>query len=71
MIASAAICAALTTNNGMGSFETIEELCAMLKNACTIIQKQAAILNQHGIETEGGKLEQERAELLQKAGRMG
>lgn len=49
----------------MDNMETIEQLCALLKGACCIIEEQASILAQHGITTEAGTLERRRAELLQ------
>ena len=49
----------------MNATETIERLCVLLKSACCIIEEQASLLNQHGIATEAGRLERERAEILQ------
>lgn len=41
------------------------ELSNLLCAAAGIIQRQAAILGMHGIETENGELEQERKEVLE------
>lgn len=41
----------------MTYLRVIERLEDMLRMALEIIDEQSALLNQHGIETEGGKLE--------------
>lgn len=49
----------------MSNLQLIERLCAMLDMAQEIIRGQAAILAEHGIETEDGELEQARTQLLE------
>jgi hypothetical protein len=44
--------------------QIIERLCRMLDGAQEIIRKQAELLAMHGIETDSGKLERQRRELL-------
>lgn len=48
----------------MSALELIERLCNMLDAAQKIIKEQAAILAEHGIETDSGEIERRRAELL-------
>ncbi len=48
----------------MSNLELIERLCAMLDEAQDIIRKQAALLGEHGIETDGRLLEEQRQRLL-------
>ena len=43
----------------MSNLRVIERLEDMLRMALEIIDEQAALLNQHGIVTDGGKLEEE------------
>ena len=49
---------------GVSALELIERLCNMLDAAQKIIKEQAAILAEHGIETDSGEIERRRAELL-------
>lgn len=49
----------------MSNLQIIERLCTMLDTAQEIIRNQAAILAEHGIETEDGELETARARLLE------
>lgn len=42
----------------MSTLRVIERLEQMLHMALEIIDEQAALLNQHGIETDDGKLEE-------------
>lgn len=49
---------------GISNLQIIESLCAMLDEAQKIIREQAALLDMHGIHTDGGALEQSRAALL-------
>ncbi len=48
----------------MSNLQIIERLCTMLDAAQEIIREQAELLAQHGIETDDGTLERERAKLL-------
>lgn len=48
----------------MSNLELIDRLCGLLDVAQQIIREQAAILAQHGIETDSGEVERRRAELL-------
>ena len=45
----------------MSTLRVIERLEQMLHMALEIIDEQAALLNQHGIETDDGKLEEANA----------
>lgn len=49
----------------MSNLQIIERLCRMLEDAASVIQEQAEILAQHGIETGDGGLEAERTRLLE------
>ena len=51
--------------------QIIESLCRMLDEAQKIIREQAALLDMHGIITNGGTLEQSRADLLSRIEREG
>lgn len=48
----------------MSNLELIDRLFGLLDVAQQIIREQAAILAQHGIETDSGEVERRRAELL-------
>lgn len=48
----------------MSNLEIIAKLCDMLDDAQQIIKGQAQLLAMHGIETDSGALESERAKLL-------
>jgi hypothetical protein len=48
----------------MSNLQIIERLCAMLDEAQIIIRAQAGMLEMHGIETDNGTLESDRAKLL-------
>ena len=48
----------------MTNLQIIERLCRLLDEAQQIIRDQAALLAAHGIETEPGALENQRARLL-------
>ena len=48
----------------MSSLEIITRLCRLLDEAQQIIRGQAELLAMHGIETESGQLEANRAQLL-------
>ena len=49
----------------MTNLQLIERLCRLLDEAQQIIRDQAALLAAHGIETEPGALESQRARLLE------
>lgn len=49
----------------MSNLQIIERLCELLESAAEVIQEQAGILAQHGIETGDGGLEAERTRLLE------
>ncbi len=49
----------------VSNLEIIHRLCRMLDEAQQIIRQQAEILAMHGIETDTGQLEANRAQLLQ------
>lgn len=49
----------------MSNLQIIERLCQLLEIASGVIQEQAEILAQHGIETGDGGLEEKRAKLLE------
>ena len=51
----------------MTNLVTIASLCNMLDEALEIIKAQAEILSAHGIATYGGRLEEQRKRLLEKA----
>ena len=51
----------------MTNLATIASLCNMLDEALEISKAQAEILSAHGIETYGGRLEEQRKRLLEKA----
>ena len=51
----------------MTNLATIASLCNMLDEALEIIKAQAEILSAHGIATYGGRLEEQRKRLLEKA----
>lgn len=42
----------------------VESLCEMLEIAQSVIKQQATLLLMHGIQTEDGKLEAQRNELI-------
>ena len=48
----------------MSNLEIIRKLCGLLDDAQGIIAAQAELLALHGIATDDGQLERERAELL-------
>ena len=48
----------------MSSLEIITRLCRLLDEAQQIIRDQAELMAMHGIETESGKLEANRTQLL-------
>ena len=48
----------------MSNLEIIDRLCRMLDEAQQIIRRQAELLAMHGIETDSGDLEADRARLL-------
>lgn len=48
----------------MSNLQIIEQLCTLLDGAQQIIRDQAALLVLHGIATDDGALEKERAKLL-------
>lgn len=48
----------------MSNLELIERLCTMLDEAQDIIRKQAVLLDEHGIKTDGKPLEEQRQRLL-------
>lgn len=48
----------------MSNLELIERLCGLLDVAQKIIKEQAEMLAMHGIETDSGEVERQRAELL-------
>lgn len=48
----------------MSNLQIIERLCGLLDGAQRIIQAQAALLAMHGIDTDDGALERDRAALL-------
>ena len=48
----------------MSNLQLIDQLCQLLEEAGRIIREQAAILAQHGIETDSGEIERRRADLL-------
>ena len=51
----------------MSNLQIIERLCLLLDVAQDIIREQAALLAQHGVETDSGELEARRAALLSDA----
>lgn len=55
----------------ISNLQIIESLCRMLDEAQKIIREQAALLDMHGIVTNGGTLEQSRADLLSRIEREG
>lgn len=50
----------------MSNLEIIDRLTRMLDDAQDIIRAQEILLEQHGIRTELGDLERERADLLKR-----
>ena len=50
----------------MSNLQIIEQLCRMLEEACGVIRQQAALLEMHGIRTDDGTIERERAALLER-----
>lgn len=50
----------------MSNLQLICLLCDLLDRAQQIIRQQAEIMEQHGIDTDGGEIEARRAELLAK-----
>lgn len=55
----------------MSNLQMIEALCGMLDDAIRIIKEQAALLSIHGIETDGGRLEEQRQKLLERVEKEG
>lgn len=50
----------------MSNLQIIEQLCRMLEEACGVIRQQALLLDMHGIRTDDGTLEKQRAALLER-----
>lgn len=50
----------------MSNLQLICLLCDLLDRAQQIIRQQVEIMEQHGIDTDGGEIEARRAELLAK-----
>ncbi len=48
----------------MSNLQIIERLCSLLNGAQKVIRDQAALLAMHGIDTDDGALERDRAALL-------
>lgn len=48
----------------MSNLQIIDRLCEIVEKAAGIIKQQAELLEQHGIHTETGAIEEDRARLL-------
>ncbi|MGN0996013.1 MAG: hypothetical protein ACI4PG_03820 [Candidatus Ventricola sp.] len=48
----------------MTALQIIERLCSMLDDAQEIIRFQAELLSAHGIDTDDGRMEERRNDLL-------
>ena len=49
----------------MSNLQLIDRLSRLLEEAVQIIREQAELMSQHGIETDAGRLERQRAQLLE------